>query len=446
VKQILGRRAPSPAGKPQIRCAAGVLLLLCVPSLAAAQNPAPQDPLAPGAVRPPVLRRPAPERLTFGLFLIEGVDFVDATDGRPGLIVDSRIRQNVSFSAFNASLNYSQLGEQKSYTLATGASLRYYSVQPEVIPSNIYGGASISTKLGQRANFRGSANFGYSPFYSFGSFLMPSSSSYVRIPNDDQNIARLDNNTAGGSASLSWKLTSRSSLYTGYTLDSVSTTQDAYRVFTQGINGGYQRQMTRYTNLRLGYGVRRSIQGLESAPHFDTHTIDTGIGYGRPISSSRRTTVSFGTGLVLINEAGLRSFNVTGDASLMYQLQRTWTTGVSYSRNVGKVGALLTPFVTDTLSGYLSGLWTRKFGFSASGGLSLGNSALVVTNSYSGVYGNGRFHYELSRHVPIFVEYVYYQYGFEQSRALAPGFPMSMRRNGIRFGLGYSTPLIGPRF
>jgi len=421
------------------------MLLLCVPSLAAAQNPAPQDPLAPGAVRPPTLRRPAPQRLNFGLFLSEGVDFVEATDGRPGLIVDSRIRQNVSFSAFNASLNYSQLGEQKTFTLATGATLRYYSAQPQVIPSNIYGGASLSTKLGERTHFQGSANFGYSPFYSFGSFLMPPSANYVRVPSDDQNIARLDNNMAGGSASLTWKLTSRSSLYTGYTLDNVSATQDAYRVFTQGINGGYQRQMTRYTSLRLGYGFRRSNQGLESAPHFDTHTIDTGIGYRRPISSSRRTTVGFGTGLVLINEGGLRSFNVTGNASLMYQLQRTWTTGVDYSRTVEKVGALLTPFISDTVSGYLSGLWTRRFGVSASGGLSLGSSALVVTNSYDGLYGSGRFHYELSRHLPIFVEYVYYQYQFEQSRALAPGFPVAMRRNGIRFGLGYSTPLIGPR-
>ena len=61
------------------------------------------------------------------------------------------------------------------------------------------------------------------------------------------------------------------------------------------------------------------------------------------------------------------------------------------------------------------------------------------------IYASGRFHYELSRHVPVYVEYVYYQYQFDQPAGLAAGFPMSVRRNGIRGGLGWSTPLVGQR-
>jgi hypothetical protein len=435
------------AVRPQFRCVAGVMLLLCAPSLAAAQPPAsPQDPLAPAAVTPPITRKVTPQRLNFGLFVTEGMDFVDMTDGRPGLILDSRIRQNVAFSGFNASLSYEQLGEQKSFSAAAGADLRYYSIQPDVVPSNFYGGASFSTRLSKRTAFRGSGNLGFSPFYSFGSFLLPSSTGEVRIPSNDQNIARLDTYTSGGAATLSWLLSRRNTLNTGYTLDYVTTPNSAYRVFTQGGNVGFQRQMTRYASLRLGYGYRRSEQYVQSVPYFDTHIIDSGIGYRRPLSSSRRTSVGFSAGGAVLSEGGLRSFTITGDGSLSYQMKRTWSTGVSYQRSVGKVGGLLTPFVTDSVSGSISGLWTRRFGFSASGGFSMGNSALLVKNTYNSVYANSRFHYELSRHVPVYVEYVYYQYDFSQSIGLAPGFPMAIRRNGIRGGLGFSTPLIGQRF
>ncbi len=436
------------------------MLLLCAPSLVAAQDPEPQSPLAPGAVTPPAVRRPTPERLTFGLFASEGLDFVDYTQGRPGLIGDNRIQQNVAFSALSASLAYAQLGDQKSYTLATGADVRYYSVQSSLIPSNIYGGGSISTKLGRRVNFRGASNFNYSPFYSFGSFLTPpsaavnpapssfdpvNSTGLVHIPNSDQNIARINTNTAGGSANLSWMLTNRSSIYTGYSLDYVGAPLDTYRVLTQGVHGGYSRRMNQYLSLRAGYGFQRSEQGLDAAPHFDTHSLDTGISFGRPISSSRRTTVGFSTGVTMVSQGARDSFALTGNASLMYQMKRTWTTGVSYLRSVEKVGGLLTPFISDTVSGHLSGLWTRNFGFSASGGFSIGESALVYTNGYDGVYGSGRFHYSLSRYVPIFVEYVYYKYLFDESQVLAPGFPRAMQRNGIRIGFAYSTPLIGQR-
>lgn len=448
--KINSRRTSLPAGRPWVM-AAGVVMLLCTSSAAGAQQsapqtPPPQDPLAPNAVAPPVTRKPTPQYLTFGLFVTEGLDFVNWTDDRPGIITDNRISQNSNFSGFNASLGYSKLGDQKSFNLGTGADLRYYSMEPAVVPSNFYGGASISARLSQRVAFRGSANFGYSPFYSFGSFLLPSSVSDVRIPSPDQNIARLDTYTSGGSGTLSWLLSRHNSLYTGYTIDYVTTPNSAYRVFTQGANVGFQRQQTRYLNLRLGYGYRKSLQYVQGVPYFDMHNIDTGIGYRRPISSSRRTIVGFSGGGSLLSEGGLRSFTFTGNGSLSYWLKRTWTTGVNYDRSSGKVGGLLTPFVTDSVSGSISGLWKPRFGFSGSGGFSRGNSVLIVKNSYHAVYGSARFHYDVTRHVPVYVEYVYYQYEFQQSLGLAQGFPLSVRRSGIRGGLGFSTPLIGQRF
>lgn len=444
MKRIPGRNSSVLTGKWWARIAAG-MALMCAPSLAVAQTPPPQDPLAPNAVTPPVTRKPTPQNLSFGLFVTEGMDFVNWTDDRPGVITDNRISQNSMFSGFNASLSYSQLGDQKSYTAAAGADLRYYTLEPAVVPSNFYGGAAISTRLSKRIALRGSGNFGYSPFYSFGSFLLPSSVNEVRIPSSDQNIARMDTYTSGGSATLFWLLNNRSSIYGGYSLDYVTTPNAAYKVFSQGANVGFQRQMTRYFNLRLGYGYRKSEQYVLGLPYFNVHTIDTGVGYRRPISSSRRTTLGLSAGSSLLSQGGLRAFTVTGDASLTYQMKRTWSTGVFYTRGISKVGGMLTPFVTDSVSGNISGLWSRRFGFTGSGGLSLGSSALLFQNTYDAIYASGRFHYDLSRHVPVYVEYVYYQYEFSQPGGLAAGFPMSVRRSGIRGGLGWSTPLVGQR-
>ena len=158
-----------------------------------------------------------------------------------------------------------------------------------------------------------------------------------------------------------------------------------------------------------------------------------------------RFIVGFSAGGALLSQGGLRSFNITGDASLSYWMKRTWSTGAYYQRSTGKVGGVLTPYVTDTVSGSISGLWTRRFGFTGSGGFSRGSSALLFKNTYDAIYGSARIHYELTRHVPVYVEYVYYQYEFMQSLGLAPGFPLSVRRNGIRGGIGFSTPLVGQR-
>jgi hypothetical protein len=53
--------------------------------------------------------------------------------------------------------------------------------------------------------------------------------------------------------------------------------------------------------------------------------------------------------------------------------------------------------------------------------------------------------YRLKRYVPIFVEYVFYQYAFDSVGALAPGFPFLTTRHGVRAGLSYSVPIIGRR-
>jgi hypothetical protein len=71
--------------------------------------------------------------------------------------------------------------------------------------------------------------------------------------------------------------------------------------------------------------------------------------------------------------------------------------------------------------------------------------AIGVNNGYASIYASGRLQYRLGRYVPIYGEYVYYNYRFDQQVGLASSFPLVMNRHGLRVGLTYSVPLIGRR-
>jgi hypothetical protein len=155
--------------------------------------------------------------------------------------------------------------------------------------------------------------------------------------------------------------------------------------------------------------------------------------------------VGFDVGSTVISQLGAKSFYVTGDASLSYQLKQTWVAALFYRRGVGNLGGVAIPFASDVVSVALTGLFTRHLSFDLNGGYSRGSSATAVQNGYTAVNASTRLRYTLSRYVPVYIEYVYYRYSFDRSIGLAPGFPLLVDRQGPRAGLAYSIPLIGRR-
>ncbi len=432
------------------------LAFVCASAASAyAQDPPPsdQEPLSLGSQRPGVTIKVPPRRLDFGLSLFEGYDLTTVTDGQPGLTVDPRIRQDSSFSGLSSSLTYSQPGDQKSFGAVVGSDFRYYSLAPTLLPLNVYGGLNFSAALRRRLRFSAMENLGYSPYYAFGSFLNndPASglstdpSAAIRTPARDQSVVRLRTITSDSTASLAVVLTQKASLTGTYTLDYVDTPNTVYQVFTHGGVGAFNYRKTKYLTFRAGYGYHQSRETGQSVPSYGFHNIDVGVDYRRPLSFSRRTTVGFNVGTTMVTDPRSRLFTGTGNASLAYQLSRTWTTGVSYNRAVSVIGGIVSPFVNDTVSGSLGGLFTRHLGVNISGGFGRGNSAIGPQNGYDAVNGSARLHYDLTRYIPVYVEYVYYRYQFDVATGLGAGFPISLQRNGVRAGLGYTLPLIGRR-
>ena len=344
-----------------------LVLAMSMPFSAAAQESpvgllpdavAPPDTVAqPVVAAPPAKPTIVPQTLNLGLSLFEAYDLTTVTDGLPGLAADPRrgrtrrsparmrrwrMRRPAGFIA--------ERGRRQQFPLllicadgAAGQLLRRRQRVDE-IP------AAVRV---QRESERG-----LFPVLFFGTALTPTNATQIFLPQGDENIALLKTYTADSSASLAWTINRRASFSTSYNFDYVYTPESLYRVRNQGASALFQYQTTRYLAMRFGYGYSRSSVGSTAIPSFDAHDINIGVATaGR--CRFRATRSSQAMWARPYDERGTHAFFVTGDASLTHQVNQTWTAVLAYSHDVGRVGVLAAPFVTDVVSGSLNGLWTR---------------------------------------------------------------------------------------
>jgi putative beta-barrel porin BBP2 len=405
-----------------------------------------QGPIANPADRlPPAKPTAVSQHLDFGIGLYQGFDRTLATDTRLTPLADARFYDDTALSSASGTLSYSRHSHDTDVGVAGGGNIRYYSVVPDMIPADMFGAASVSSKFTRRTRIRASGSASYSPYYSFGSFLQPNSGSTALLPpTTEQNIARLDTRTYNASGGLIWAPTRKTSVDFSYTGDLVDTAALAYRSFNQSVGAQMAHRMSRYATLRLGYAYRTSEFGA-IGQRARMHDILAGFGYQRPLSFSRHTVVGFNVGTTIIDEPTTYTFILTGEGSLIHQLTRRWSTSVYYRRDTDAFAGALDLFVTDNISGLLAGAFSRKLTVSAYGGYSVGRLANGITNGYQATSGGGRVSYLVSRYVPIYGEYVFYHYDFQRGVGLAPGFPLLTTRHGVRAGLSYNVPLVGRR-
>jgi len=407
-----------------------------------------QGPIGSGDPLPAAKPTAVSQRLNFGIGLYQGFDRTVATDTRLAPVTDPRFQDDTALSSVNGTLTYSRHSHDTDVGVAGGGNIRYYSVVPDMIPADMFGAASVSTKLTRRTRFHASGSANYSPYYSFGSFLQPNSSgssnTVLLPPTTEQNIARLDTLSYNLSGGVLWAPTRKTTVDFSYTGDLVDTDNIAYRSENQSLGAQMAHRMSRYSTLRLGYTYRTSDFGGVGR-RVRMHDILAGVGYQRPLSFSRHTVVAFNVGTTIIDEPTTYTFIVDGEASLVHQLSRRWATSVFYRRDVDAFAGALDLFLTDNISGLLSGAISRKLSFSGYGGYSMGRLANGITSGYQATSGGARVSYLVSRYVPIYGEYVFYHYDFQSSVGLAPGFPLLTTRHGVRAGLSYNVPLIGRR-
>lgn len=215
----------------------------------------------------------------------------------------------------------------------------------------------------------------------------------------------------------------------------------------------YQKPITRYATLQLGYGIRASDRRSRSGEPEFLHNVDVGVNYSRALSFSRRTSVSFGTGSAIAvsepldpatNERsnGRTLVRLIGRASLVHEIGRTWTAQLTYGRGFRNHDGFDQLYFTDAVDASIGGLISRRLSLSA--GASWANSSLEDRSrgGRNGVSSSAQLQYGLTQFVAVYARYIYYHYRYSDNVTLDERFPRQLDRQGVRVGLTTSLPLI----
>src|SRR5262249_18341707 len=163
----------------------------------------------------------------------------------------------------------------------------------------------------------------------------------------------------------------------------------------------------------------------------------------KPLSLTRRTTLTFSVGPSMIEQNNSRQYRVVGDAAISHEMGRTWAARATYHRGVGMVAGLNSAVFSDGFGAALEGLLTRRLDFTAMGSYSTGEFALTgAQNNFDTYQASARLRAALQQSTAVFVEYVAYRYQFDSRFALPSGLPGRLVRQGVRTGLTLWLPVI----
>ncbi len=387
----------------------------------------------------------------------------DIASTLPGRPVDPRYQRSGWYSGANGQVSFNWRGERAAMNGWAAAGTSYYPDFDKPLVPTYRGGIGYSRPIGERNAVRLSESVHYSPYFLNGFFAdipqldeLPNAP-VVSDPSLDVsgNSILRSSTTAGFSRQLSRASTLNAGY--GYTRSDYSNQDRSYESHNATVL--FLRQLTRHANLRLGYGYRTVMNrvGLPGEPELsdDMHDFIVGVDYNRSIAlaMSRRTRLAFSTGTSFIsgsqasgvnfgNPRPRSRFYVTGTANLVHEMGRTWRAAAAYRRSASFSELVLAPVVSDSLTATLSGLLGRRNEVSLIASASNGHVGEVRTsNDFTSYTASAQLRRALTRHLAAHVSYILYRHDFDDQVLLPTGFPQSLNRRGVNFGLNAWLPL-----
>lgn len=380
-------------------------------------------------------------------------DDVYADQGASGDVLNPGAGRDGVYSGATAGLAYSRRADRATVGLTADVGVHKYKDR-DPLPG-YRAGANISGALARRTSFSVAGSAAYSPEFRLGVFTSPVSPTGFQDPfttvladYDVYSLAAWRTSAGGG---ITQTIGRRASVEASYFLTNIDYVDDSfdYRSHSGGLR--YTQRLTGHMSARLGYGYSTAEYSLRTELRpLNVHRIDAGIDYGRALSISRRTRVSFSTGSAIISGQGETSgrdtsdfaFYVSGSADLTHEMGRTWRAQLSYRRSIDAHEGFSQPFLSNGASGGLSGLLSRRLSFSSGADYVIGEVGLNSGVHYTSVSAGAGLQYALSRNLALFGRYVYYQYEFDRQVAVDPRLPTALDRQGVRVGLQASIPVI----
>jgi opacity protein-like surface antigen len=358
------------------------------------------------------------------------------------------------FSGGGAGLTFLKPSDTVTFGASAGVGVNHYPGQ-ERTTAGYRTAADLSYQIAARTQLSAAGSFSYAPEYRFGPFLSPDSLTGLSDPFEsltpELDIYDLKSYRTGASVSISQGLSRRSSLSGWYSYSMAHREDNQYDYRAQSAGVGYSYKLTQHASAVLGYNYSGAHYLDDSGLRPQRlHNIDIGVDYGRALSVSRRTTISFSTGSAMVARDDLSqpqvttdfTFQIIGEASLTHEIGRTWTAQLGYRRGVDFYEGFNDPFLSDAVSASLDGLLSRRLNFSTGVDYSFGTVGVGTDNRYDTLAAHAGLEFGLTSMLAIYGNYLYYRYEFDQQVALDPRFAQSLNRQGVRFGLSASLPIL----
>jgi hypothetical protein len=431
---------------PAIRAARVVCLVLLATGRASAQMP--QDP--PAAERTDegepaaTAATPGIQRMRPTLALTLSLSGAGAAETGPA---------SGAFAGFQnegeASLAYASRGQRTALNVSAQSVVRYQPAGGALSTTHDQGTADFSM-TGKRATFHVSQNFTYTPLFQYGALTETSAAAAPGGTLAETAQAHGDYANAGvgayrseTSVDMARTLGRRSTLSVSYGLRHTTFTGAGAGFTAHAAGFRLTRQFTRHAALRAGYsyqlgGGPQVVGGVPAR----AHDIDLGIDYGRALSFSKRTSVSFASGSAIVTEQLRTVYRVTGDVSLTRAIGRTASAGLTYRRGVRILEGFGTPVMFDAVNAGFSGSLARRLTLVASAGVSSGVTAATSSGGFGTVTGAAALRMTLSRRTALEAQYFYFHQRADGAVGLPPGFMGTTNRQGVRVGVSWGTSLL----
>jgi hypothetical protein len=224
-----------------------------------------------------------------------------------------------------------------------------------------------------------------------------------------------------------------------------------YRKYTAGAE--WQYQFTRNATAYLGYGYQQaqySGAGLEGRRPVG-QSVDGGVRYGRALSLTRKTSLSFGTGSAFVRSAPLSSesdrnplrVHLTGSALLSHEIARSWYAHLVYTRNVRFIEEFSDPILSDLVSAGVAGYLGQRLDLSMVAAYVHGSSSNRRPSRQLESYtGSAQLRFALTRLLSAYGQYLYYHYQLAEGALLLRDIPSELGRHSVRVGISASVPLL----
>lgn len=389
---------------------------------------------------------PTPTTLRLSISTFGGYD-TDVT----GTATDSESAPSAPYGGGMVSLNFVKRTEKIAFSTRGSSDYRYYRTDQPVSAVSYSGNSVFAVDLTSRLNVSASANALYAPRFVFS--LLPIAGDLTTDsapPPSDYGISMDSTISYVVGTTAAFRVSRRSTLNVSVSGGEQKLLEDNIDLRTRSYGGGYSYAVSRYATVRLGYTQQDSDYpafGPSPARRYSHRSYDVGVDYARPLSLSRRTSISFGTGSSAVDN-GLETFyNVTATAALRHQMGRTWEANVAYARGLGVVAGFSEPFFADSVNGYIRGQLARRLSLEVSGGFSNGNVGLGSrAEDYVSFQSNTRLEWVIHReHVGVYGNYYFYAYEFDAGAPLVVSIPRQVDRHGVRAGLIFRFPLLQER-